>query len=332
MDDLICIGPKDDVVKNKESFKTHFECDDVGWLEEYVGCKIDINRDERKLKFTQPVLIQSFTDEFNLPKRKYSTPAEQGQVLSASEEGDLLNPNMQHKYRSGVGKLIHLMRWSRPEIYNAVRELTMHMGKCNEFHFAAMIRVMKYCADTPNRGWLISPKRVWDGKDKNFEFILVGLPDASYASCKRTRRSVTGIVVLFEGVVLVAKSGMQKVVCLSTTEAEVIAMVMCVQEMMYIDKVVTSMGLKIKKPMMVHCDNKGAVDLVNGWAVGGGTKHIDIRLAFLRELKKANVIRVNWIPSGKNTSDLHTKNLDKTSFEEHARVHVGDDEYFDSSE
>lgn len=78
MDDLICIGPKDDVIKNKENFKTHFECDDVGWLEEYAGCKIDINREERKLKFTQPVLIQSFTDEFNLPKRKYSTPAEQG--------------------------------------------------------------------------------------------------------------------------------------------------------------------------------------------------------------------------------------------------------------
>ena len=71
---------------------------------------------------------------------------------------------------------------------------------------------------------------------------------------------------------------------------------------------------------------------MNGWAVGGGTKHINIHLAFLRELKEGNVIRVNWIPSGKNTSDLHTKNLEKTLFEEHARVHVGDDEYFDSSE
>ena len=56
-------------------------------------------------------------------------------------------------------------------------------------------------------------------------------------------------------------------------------MVMCVQEMLYIDKVVASMGLKMKKSMMIHCDNKEAVDLVNGWAVGGGTKHIDICLA-----------------------------------------------------
>ena len=152
VDDLIAIGPKEDVFKNKEDFKTHFECDDIGWLEEYVGCKIDIDRKERKLKFTQPVLIQSFTDEFNLPSRKFDTPAEQGQVLSASEEGDLLNSTMQRKYQSGVGKLIYLMRWSRPEIYNVVRELTMHMGKCNEFHMKAMLRVMKYCECTPKGG------------------------------------------------------------------------------------------------------------------------------------------------------------------------------------
>ena len=75
---------------------------------------------------------------------------------------------------------------------------------------------------------------------------MIGLPDASFAKCKRTRRSVTGINVLLEGVVLVAKSGMQKIVALSTAEAEVIAMVMCIQEMMYIDKVVTLMGLKVK--------------------------------------------------------------------------------------
>ena len=86
------------------------------------------------------------------------------------------------------------------------------------------------------------------------------------------------------------------------------------------------MSLKVKKPMLVKCDNKGAVDLVNGWAVGGGTKHIGIRLAFLRELKELKGICVEWIESRENTSDLHTKNLDQATFEKHTKVHVGDDE------
>ena len=88
------------------------------------------------------------------------------------------------------------------------------------------------------------------------------------------------------------------------------------------------MDLKVKKPIMVYCDNKGAVDLVNGWFVGGGTKHIDIRLNFLRELKESKVIRVQWIATDKTTSDLHTKNLEQKAFEQHTKVHCGEDEYY----
>ena len=47
------------------------------------------------------------------------------------------------------------MRWSRPEINKLVTELTMHMGNCNEKDIDAMKRLMKYCVDTPNRGWMI---------------------------------------------------------------------------------------------------------------------------------------------------------------------------------
>ena len=34
--------------------------DDCGEMDEYVGCKVDINKDERELKFTQPVMIQTY--------------------------------------------------------------------------------------------------------------------------------------------------------------------------------------------------------------------------------------------------------------------------------
>ena len=84
----------------------------------------------------------------------------------------------------------------------------------------------------------------------------------------------------------------------------------------------------MKKPIIVYCDNKGAVDLVNGWSVGGRTKHIDIRLNFLRELKESKVICVQWIATDKNTSDLHTKNLEQKAFERHTKVHCGEDEYY----
>jgi hypothetical protein len=69
-----------------EQMKIRFECDDLGELNEYVGCKID--RDEDSVKLTQPVLIQSNEDGFDLNKsRQVFTPAEQGKVMMKCKEG-----------------------------------------------------------------------------------------------------------------------------------------------------------------------------------------------------------------------------------------------------
>ena len=110
---------------------------------------------------------------------------------------------------------------------------------------------------------------------------------------------------------------MQKIVALSVTEAETIALVQCVQEMMYAKKVLMSMKLKVELPMKVEVDNRGAVDLVNGWSCSGGTKHMDVRLMFLRELKENKIIEVIWQPTADNEADIFTKNTDGTTFTKH---------------
>ena len=104
------MGLKEKVFKSKEEFKTYFECDDIGWMNEYIGCKIDADREKRNLKITQPVLLQSFSGEFDLPKKQFNTPAEPKTALKHSKEEELLGDADQTKYRSGVGKLIHLIR------------------------------------------------------------------------------------------------------------------------------------------------------------------------------------------------------------------------------
>ena len=69
--------------------------------------------------------------------------------------------------------------------------------------------------------------------------------------------------------------------------------------------------------MNVHSGNKGAVDLVNGWSVGGGTKHMDVRVMFLRELKEASILKIKWIPTASNESDIYTKNVNNQTFKKH---------------
>ena len=60
--------------------------------------------------------------------------------------------------------------------------------------------------------------------------------------------------------------------------------------------------------MLVECDNKGAVDLVNGHSIGGNTKHIAVRILHVRDYKDEGIIKVNWIPTETNEADISTKN------------------------
>jgi hypothetical protein len=115
----------------------------VGEMREYVGCRIE--RNDGYVKLTQPVLVQSFEDEFEIPEGQApKTPAEPGDILPFVDVAEMLPKNNMTYYRSGVGNLIHILRWSRPESWNAVRDLTRHMSKAVGRHITAMHRAMKY--------------------------------------------------------------------------------------------------------------------------------------------------------------------------------------------
>ena len=66
MDDCLCTGKKEPLEEPKENFKKEFEVDDIRPLEEDVGYKIDYDPQKGCMKLTQPVLIQSLEDEFQI--------------------------------------------------------------------------------------------------------------------------------------------------------------------------------------------------------------------------------------------------------------------------
>ena len=74
-------------------------------------------------------------------------------------------------------------------------------------------------------------------------------------------------------------------------------------------------------------DNRGAIDLVNNWSVGGRTRHVEVKQYFLRDLKEQGLLKVEWIPTAENESDLFTKNLGGPEFNKHAKAFVGEDDY-----
>ena len=94
-----------------EKLANEIEIEDVGKLKEFVGCKIEIDNSEQSTKFTQPVTIQSFMDEFSSGRKKQVTPAEPNAVLKRPEPGKILANKDQSKYQSGLKKMMNMMRW-----------------------------------------------------------------------------------------------------------------------------------------------------------------------------------------------------------------------------
>ena len=76
---------------------------------------------------------------------------------------------------------------------------------------------------------------------------------------------------------------------------------------MYMKNLIESLELKVELPMIIECDNKGAVDLANGWSVSGHSKHIDVRLNFLRKLKESDIVQIEWIGTDEKVSEMHTR-------------------------
>ena len=77
IDDFFFTGSPRATEEAKKQMTSRFECDVIGNMDEHIGCKLERDRVNKSITFTQPVMIQSFKDEFETNNTKtYVTPAE----------------------------------------------------------------------------------------------------------------------------------------------------------------------------------------------------------------------------------------------------------------
>lgn len=63
-----------------------------------------------------------------------------------------------------------------------------------------------------------------------------------------------------------------------------------VQEALWIKQLISKIDNRIQKPIVIHCDNVGAIHLARNTVTSQRSKHIDIRHHFVRDhVNKGNV-------------------------------------------
>ena len=123
---------------------------------------------------------------------------------------------------------------------------------------------------TPKQGLTLKLSEKWDGSNE-FEFTILGFSDSDFAKEPTERKSVSSWAVFLNGAPISMHSKMQDCTTLSVTEADLVAAMACAQDMLFSMRLMESIGLMVKKPIILTVDNKKAKDLANNWSVGGRT-------------------------------------------------------------
>ncbi|KAG7578970.1 hypothetical protein ISN45_Aa03g031380 [Arabidopsis thaliana x Arabidopsis arenosa] len=217
----------------------------------------------------------------------------------ANRKGELDNKPFEDvtQYRRLVGKLIYLTI-TRPDICFAVNVVSQHMQAPTLHHWNMVTRILKYLKGAPGQG-------IWMGCNKNTE--LVGYCDADYAGDTKDRRSTTGYCTFIGGNLVTWRSKKQKVVSLSSAEAEYRAMRKLTTELMWLKALLKDFGIDTPKPITMHCDNQAAIHIASNSVFHERTKHIEVDCHKVREQVQLGVILPCYTESEEQLADIFTK-------------------------
>jgi hypothetical protein len=112
------------------------------------------------------------------------------------------------------------------------------------------------------------------------------------------------------------KSSKQTTIFLSTTEAKYKALLDLGRELAWLSNLLDEIGVKVKvTEFEVLADNRGAIDLAKSKTSQNSfrTKHMSIKLHFVRELLETKLITLNYVKSNANATDFVTKPCGRTT-------------------
>jgi hypothetical protein len=242
--------------------------------------------------------------------KNWSTPsAPSFFVIRPKNKEEMIDERKQKWFRSAIGTLLYLVKLSRPDLANSVRELAKVMDGANPAQEKELKRTMEYAIQTKEKSLKIEAKtNHWD---------ITAYSDSDFAGDKDDRKSITGYIIFVSGTAISWKSKSQPCVTLSSTEAEYVALNETVREVKFIFQILKTMGIEAEKPARIYVDNVGSIFLSKNKTSGERTKHIDLKYHFIREQVQNGLIDIQFVRTSENHADIFTKNTNGEKFKYH---------------
>ena len=307
VDDCLCIGHTKAINEAIHDLKEKgFTLKIEEELKDYLSCNIYMNEDQTKAWIQQCHLLDkietTFWDEVK-NMNVYRTPGTPGfGIIRPKEETPTIDAERQSRYRSGVGMLLYLLKHTRPDIANAVRELSKVLDGATEAAYKELLRIIKYVIDTREYCLKIHPKF-----DSITKWIITVYTDSDFAGDKDNRISVSGFIIYLLGVPILWHSKAMRSVTLSSSEAEYVSLSEAAKEICFVVKILQSIGFEVDTPIVVRVDNIGAIYMTENVTATSRTKHVDIRYHFVREFVEEGFLKIVFVKTKENDADILQK-------------------------
>ncbi|KAL5745430.1 hypothetical protein ACOSP7_026576 [Xanthoceras sorbifolium] len=303
VDDMLVAGSDMQEIMNlKRELSKQFAMKDLGAAKQILGMRIKRDTKSETLLLSQAEYIKKVLSRFNMQDAKpVSTPLGVHFRLS-KEQSPKTEEERTHMakvpYASAIGSLMFAMVCTRPDIAQAVGAVSRYMNNPGKIHWEAVKWILRYLRGTTNKTLCF----------KGGDTTLTGYVDADLAGNVDIRKSTTGYVYTLGGTAVSWVSQLQKIVALSTTEAEYVAVTEASKEMVWLQSFLEELGKK-QEDNVLYCDSQSAIHLAKNPSFHSRTKHIQLRYHFIRSLLEDGILKLEKISGAQNPADMLTKTV-----------------------
>jgi len=219
------------------------------------------------------------------------------------DESDMLLTDADKKsFHTAVAKLLYLAKKLRPDILTAVSHLASRVNMPNHQDREKVNRVYRYIRGTSEYYICYT-----GGGNTNVNTYV----DASFLTHKDAK-SRTGIIIMINNAPVYASSSKQKMVSLSSTEAELIGLSGAARLAVATYEFLKHQGVNVINN--IHEDNLSTISLVETGNTSNRTKHINMKYFYVHELLKHGKVNLLHCASKDMIADLLTKPLSGSKY------------------
>lgn len=292
-----------------ELLNKYFEIKRLGKTRKLLGVEFEENNGE--ILIHQHNYIDKVCNAFS--KYQYpmsSLPISKGAVFSRAQcpqQDSECSLMAKYPYRSVLGCLSFVANRTRPDLNYAINIFSQFQSNPGLVHWEGLLRLLGYLKYTQHLKLKLTCNEV----------NLIAYTDADYAANRDDRTSMGGQIIFIDKAPIIWRTFKQKCVSLSTMESEFVAMTEATKEVTWCANVINEC---IKRNIIDNAhlitptllvDNMAAIDFAKSPIENFKTKHIDVKLHFVRQYLYKRKFNLFHVSSKNNLADAFTNSLTK---------------------